>query len=76
METPWREVVEQTCLGVWIIDSQDRTVYVNDRLTALFGLLPAEMVHRNLPEIIDTPESVRLLTCLKQSHRMLTDFLF
>jgi PAS domain S-box-containing protein len=76
METPWREVVEKTCLGVWIVDSQDRTVYVNERLSALLGLLPAEMVHRTLPEIIDPPQSVRLLTCLKQNQRALIDFYF
>jgi two-component system cell cycle sensor histidine kinase/response regulator CckA len=76
LETPWREVVEKACLGVWIIDSQDRTAYVNERLTALFGLTPAEMLHRSLPEIIDPQQSVRLLTCLKQSQPLLTDFCF
>jgi PAS domain S-box-containing protein len=73
MEIPWREVVEKTCLGVWIIDSQNRTIYVNERLTALFGLLPAEMMHRTLPEIIGPSQGMRLLPCLKQGKSVLID---
>ncbi len=74
MEAPWREVVEKTQLGVWILDPQDRTVYVNERLAALLGLAPAEMLDRTPPEIIDPQQSLRLLTCLKQNQPVLTDF--
>jgi len=76
METPWREIVEKTWLCVWILDCLDRTVYVNERLAALFGLTPAEFMHRTLPEIIDPQQSLRLLTCLQQSQPLLTDFCF
>ena len=76
METPWREVVEKTHLGVWILDPQDRTVYVNERLSDLLGLAPAEMLDRTPLEIIDPQQSLRLLTCLKQSQPVLTDFCF
>jgi PAS domain S-box-containing protein len=76
METPWREIVEKTWLGVWILDSLVRTIYVNERLAALFGLTPAEMMHQTLPEIIDPQQSLRLLTCLQQSQPVLTDFCF
>ena len=74
METPWREVVEKTWLGVWILDSQDRTIYVNDRMAALLGLIPVEMMHRTPPEIIDPQQSLLLLTRLKQGQPALTDF--
>jgi two-component system, cell cycle sensor histidine kinase and response regulator CckA len=76
METPWREVVEKTHLGVWILDPQDRTTYVNERLVALLGFAPAEMLDRTPPEIIDPQQSLRLLTCLKKSQPVLTDFYF
>jgi two-component system, cell cycle sensor histidine kinase and response regulator CckA len=76
MEAPWREVVEKTHLGVWILDPQDRTLYVNERLAALFGLAPAEMLGRTPPEFIDPHQSLRLLTCLKQNKPVLTDFCF
>ncbi len=74
MEIPWREIVEKTCLGVWILDSQDRTSYVNDRLAALLGLTPVDMMHRTPPEIIDPQQGVLLLTRLKQGQPVLTDF--
>ncbi len=76
MEAPWREVVEKTHLGVWIIDPQDRTLYINERLAALLGLAPAEMLGRTLPEFIDPQQSLRLLACLKQNQPVLTDFCF
>lgn len=74
METPWREVVDKTQLGVWILDPEDRTTYVNDRLAALLGLAPHEMMHRSALEVLDSPQSLRLTASLKQSLPLLTDF--
>lgn len=74
METPWPEVVEKTHLGVWILDPDDRTIYANDRLASLLGLPPGEMLHRTPPELIDSHQSLRLLTCLRQNQPLLTDF--
>ncbi|WP_449243732.1 hybrid sensor histidine kinase/response regulator [Desulfobacca acetoxidans] len=76
MEAPWREVVEKTHLGVWILDSQDRTLYTNDRLKVLLGYSAAEMLGRSLAEFIDSSQCMRLLSSLKQSQPVLTDFCF
>lgn len=76
MDFPWRQVVEKTHLGVWILDPQDRTIYANERLTALLGLTTTEIVHRTPSELIDPQQSLRLLACLKQGQPVLTDFCF
>ena len=76
METPWREVVEKTHLGVWILDGEDRTTYVNDRLAALLGLTPQEMLNRWVWDLLDPPQSLRLSANLKQNLPMVTDFCF
>ncbi len=76
METPWREVVEKTHLGVWILDGNDRTTYVNDRLTALLGLTPEEMLDRGACDLLDPPRDLRLLANLKQNLPLVTDFCF
>ncbi len=74
METLWREVVEKTHLGVWILDDEDRTTYVNDRLTALFGLTAQEMLERSAWDLLDPPQGLRLLAGLKQNLPLVTDF--
>jgi len=76
METPWREVVEKTHLGVWILDGEDRTSYVNDRLTALLGLTPHEMLDRWIWDLLDPLQCLRLSTDLKKNLPLVTDFCF
>lgn len=76
METPWREVVEKTHLGVWILDGEDRTTYANDRLAALMGLTPQEMLHRCVLDLLEPPQSLRLLATVKQNQPLITDFCF
>ena len=76
MEVPWHEVIDKAYPGVWILDSQDRTMYVNGRLAALLGQNPADLGRRALPEVIDPEQSGRLLTCLKQAQPLLTDLYF
>jgi PAS domain S-box-containing protein len=49
--------------GIWIIDSQARTTYVNDRMAEILGLTPAELLGRDsigyvFPE--DAPHARRL----------------
>ena len=76
METPWREVVEKTHLGVWILDGEDRTAYVNERLAALFGHTPGEMLHRSALEVLEPPQSLQLWANLKQNLPLVTDFCY
>jgi PAS domain S-box-containing protein len=74
MEAFWREIVEKTHLGVWILDPHDRTLFANERMAALLGLTPAEMLERTPLEIIGPHQSTLLLTRLKENHSGLTDF--
>ncbi|MBM4288369.1 MAG: PAS domain S-box protein [Deltaproteobacteria bacterium] len=73
MEPPWREVVEKTHLGVWIIDEQDRTLYVNERLATLLGFSSVELLGRTPPEFLEPRQGLHFMTRLKQSLPLLTD---
>jgi PAS domain S-box-containing protein len=73
MEIPWPQVMDQSSLGVWILDSRDRTIYANDRLGALLGLAPGDLRDRTLAEVFDPQQGLRLSTCLEKGQPMLAD---
>src|SRR3954451_10187993 len=36
-------IITQTSLGVWVLDADDRTAFVNDRMAEIVGSTPAAM---------------------------------
>ncbi|MDP2796731.1 MAG: PAS domain S-box protein, partial [Methanoregula sp.] len=51
-EEKYRGLIEQTGEGVWIIDRDYRTTFVNNRLAAMFGYTPQEMTGKQLQEFM------------------------
>ena len=51
-EEKYRYLIEQTEEGVWIIDGDYRTTFVNDRLAAMFGYTPQEMTEKQVREFL------------------------
>src|ERR1044071_7967264 len=45
-ESRYRNIVETASEGIWIIDGQARTTFVNPRLAEMFGYAPDEMLGR------------------------------
>ena len=57
-ERRYRRIVETTNEGVWLLDSNFHTIFVNRQLAEMLGYDPAEMVGRNIfdfyfPEDVD-----------------------
>jgi diguanylate cyclase (GGDEF)-like protein/PAS domain S-box-containing protein len=52
-ERKYREVVENLYEGIWIIDENDNTTLVNQRMTELLGFSAEEMLGRNLFTFMD-----------------------
>src|SRR5437764_2391366 len=52
-----RQVVEaiiaQTSLGIWVLDSQDRTTFVNERMAEIVGARPEEMLGEPVYDFLD-----------------------
>lgn len=46
-EERYRRIVEDTHEGIWMIDSNGATTYVNPQMAALLGYTPEEMIGRN-----------------------------
>jgi PAS domain S-box-containing protein len=52
-EKKYRSVVETANEGIWVIDAEDRTVYVNKKMTEMLGYTQHEMIGRSGWEFTD-----------------------
>jgi PAS domain S-box-containing protein len=52
-EEKYRNIVETSTEGIWIIDSQGNTSFVNNQMAELLGYAVDEMINRNLFEFMD-----------------------
>ncbi len=55
-EARYRTIVETAREGLWIVDQEHRTTFVNDRLAEMFGYTPDQMLGRTLFSFMD-PEA-------------------
>ena len=53
---PYRQIVEMAGEGIWAIDAQMQTTYVNRRMADLLGYSPHEMLGREPSEFVDHQE--------------------
>ena len=60
-EERYRTIIETTLEGVWIIDIEAKTEFVNDRMAKMLGYLPSEMIGHPLVEFValEEQESIR-----------------
>jgi PAS domain S-box-containing protein len=52
VEDLYRQIVETACEGIWILDAEMRTQYVNERLAAMLGYTPDEMLETSVLDYI------------------------
>jgi PAS domain S-box-containing protein len=52
-ELRYRRIVETTYNGVWVLDRDGRTTYVNKRLAEMLGWCPEEMLGAKLVDLLD-----------------------
>ena len=58
-EVRFRQIVDTAYEGVWVVDTQARTQFVNDRLCELFGYPRAEMIGRLAFDFVDDADRAR-----------------
>ncbi|HEY6878721.1 MAG TPA: PAS domain S-box protein, partial [Polyangiales bacterium] len=56
-ERQFRRIVETTAEGVWTIDENSITTFVNEAMAKMLGYVPAQMIGRHMFEFL--PEDVR-----------------
>lgn len=52
-EARYRRIVETANEGIWTLDAEARTDYVNRRMAEMLGYTPEEMLGRHLFEFMD-----------------------
>ncbi len=52
-EARYRQLLEQTSDGVWRVDAEQRTSYINARMAEMLGYTPEEMLGHDLSEFMD-----------------------
>ena len=58
-ELQYRRIVETACEGIWTIDAQDLTTFVNGRMAEMLGYVPEEMMGRSLFDFLDEEGRVK-----------------
>src|SRR6185295_8610278 len=52
-EAQYRNIVDTAQEGIWLLDAEDRTSFVNQRLAEMFGYPPEEMLGRPVFDFMD-----------------------
>jgi PAS domain S-box-containing protein len=52
-EEKYRTIVETTNEGIWIVDADRRTTFVNERMARMLGYSPEEMIGRSYRDFVD-----------------------
>jgi len=60
-EERYRQIVETADEGIWMVDAEARTTFVNQKMAALLGYAVADMVDRSIYDFVDD-EAIALVT--------------
>ena len=65
-EARYRQLVELAQEGIWAIDNQLKTIFVNPRLSQMLGYSQSEMVGRSFVEFLDKDMAAKIITILEK----------
>jgi PAS domain S-box-containing protein len=57
-EAKYRRIVDTSYEGIWMIDSQSRTEFVNERMSQMLGYAVEEMLGRSMLDFVDQAEDI------------------
>jgi len=78
-EEKYRTIVETAQEGIWLLDAEHRTTYVNQRLAEMLGYTAGEMMGRSIFDFMDQvriPEAQERLARRKQGEKDIAEFYF
>jgi two-component system cell cycle sensor histidine kinase/response regulator CckA len=72
-EERYRLIVETSAEGIWMLDANDHTTFVNSALAQMLGYAPEEMVGRTPFEFMDEPAQLEAAGHLERLRQGLAD---
>ena len=72
-ERRYRSIVDTAAEGIWTIDADGRTTFVNPKMAALLGYTPEAMIGRSLLEFMDAPAQALLAGQQTRRERGISD---
>jgi PAS domain S-box-containing protein len=68
-EEKYRTIVETANEGIWVVDSEIRTTYVNKRMAEMLGYRPEEMIGKRSSDFMGEEEKARLGLALERRRQ-------
>lgn len=68
-EEKYRQIVETATEGVWIIDREDQTTFVNNRMAEMLGYSVREILHRSFLDFTDEEGKTLAKTYMERRHQ-------
>jgi PAS domain S-box-containing protein len=62
----YKRIVESAQEGIWTIDANDKTNFVNKKMADLLGYSPAEMMGKGLYDFMDTEQKEYAMACMER----------
>jgi PAS domain S-box-containing protein len=68
-EAWYRQIVESAQEGIWTIDDQEKTNFVNKKMAEILGYSPAEMMGKGLYDFMDDEGRAYAMACMERRRR-------
>ncbi len=68
-EENYRTIVETANEGIWVVDSETRTTYINGRMAEMLGYSPEEMMGKKSSKFMDEESKARLGQLLERRRQ-------
>jgi PAS domain S-box-containing protein len=68
-EAWYRQIVESAQEGIWTIDENEKTNFVNKKMADILGYSPAEMMGKELYDFMDKDGKVYALACMERRRK-------
>ncbi|OLP20142.1 hypothetical protein BST81_01525 [Leptolyngbya sp. 'hensonii'] len=72
-EARYRRIVETAGEGIWILDAADQTIFVNEKMAQMLGVLPEDLLGHNLSNFMDQESQQLAEAHLDQRHQGLKE---
>ncbi|HVC20372.1 MAG TPA: PAS domain S-box protein [Vicinamibacterales bacterium] len=72
-EERYRRIVETANEGVWLLDADSRTEYVNAQMAAILGYEPAEMIGRSVFDFVTPSRQAEVVGHIERRRQGLSD---